>query len=600
LYLAGGDLALISSSFAANSAVGGAGGTAGIGGGGGIGGDGGAGGNGQPAGFSIIGPLGTRNSAPGGPGGNGGDGGNGGAGAAGGIGGAGGLCVGGGLYVASGSVTLSVSNLNFNSVQGGQGGVGGIAGSGANGGAGGAGGAGGSGASTGFGTPSGGFTIVIEPPGANGVDGAPGSNGNGATGGAGGNGGSGSGGGLFISGGSVTLINDTLSGHSASGGDGGESAGGAAGLAGTADAGGLKVNGGSLTLLNVTVAGNNVASGGTGGALDVTGGTVTLDNTLVALNTNGTGAGATPDDIGGTVDPSSAFNLIGTGGSGGLTGGVNGNQVGVANPVLGTLASNGGPTQTIALLPGSPAIGAGSDTIPGVTVPTTDQRGVARPSNSIDIGAFQDRGFTLTIVAGSSPQYTPVNTAFPKPLAVIVTSPFGDPVAGGVISFAVTAASNGAAATLGASDATISAGGQASVTAIANGIAGGYRVTASAAGVRAPARFTLKNIAARGGSGGSRQADATSTIALGLGLPSPDSATPTPWPSVRRAPLTRGFVKTARALAVYSPAKAGYAPVANEARSGLAPTFTLATLERQLPPQSRAEVGMSSRGHPSS
>jgi hypothetical protein len=353
-------------------------------------------------------------------------------------------------------------------------------------------------------------------------------------------------------------------------------------------------------MVNVTVSSNSVASGGTGGALDVTAGTVTLDNTIVALNTDGTGSGAVADDIAGTVDPSSAYNLIGTGGSGGLSNGDNGNLVGVANPGLDPrgLENNGGPTQTIALLPGSPAIGAGSNMISGVTVPTTDQRGVARPSNSIDIGAFQDRGFRLTIIAGSSPQFANVNTPFPKPLAVTVFSPYGDPVAGGVISFAVTPASNGAAATLSASEATISAGGQASVTAIANGTAGGYRVTAAAAGVRAPARFTLKNIAARGGSGGSGQADATSTIALGLGLPSPDSATPTPWPSIRRAPLTRGFVKTARALAVYSPGRAGYAPVADGARPGLAPTFIHESLERQLPPQSGADVRFSSGGHP--
>ena len=53
-------------------------------------------------------------------------------------------------------------------------------------------------------------------------------------------------------------------------------------------------------------------------------------------------------------------NLIGTGGSGGLTNGSNGNLVGVADPGLGTLADNGGPTQTIALLAGSPAIDAGN------------------------------------------------------------------------------------------------------------------------------------------------------------------------------------------------------------------------------------------------
>jgi hypothetical protein len=47
------------------------------------------------------------------------------------------------------------------------------------------------------------------------------------------------------------------------------------------------------------------------------------------------------------------------------------------------------------LLPGSPAIDAGSNSIPGVTVPATDQRGAVRgPAGSNagtapDIGAFE-------------------------------------------------------------------------------------------------------------------------------------------------------------------------------------------------------------------
>src|SRR5262249_7067465 len=59
------------------------------------------------------------------------------------------------------------------------------------------------------------------------------------------------------------------------------------------------------------------------------------------------------------------------------------------DPLLGPLASNGGPTQTMALLPGSPAIDVGSNSsIPaGVT---TDQRGSPRISGAaVDIGAFE-------------------------------------------------------------------------------------------------------------------------------------------------------------------------------------------------------------------
>lgn len=50
----------------------------------------------------------------------------------------------------------------------------------------------------------------------------------------------------------------------------------------------------------------------------------------------------TPDDISGTVDAASNNNLVGTGGSGGLTNGVNSNQVGVVDARLGPLAGNGG------------------------------------------------------------------------------------------------------------------------------------------------------------------------------------------------------------------------------------------------------------------
>ena len=59
-------------------------------------------------------------------------------------------------------------------------------------------------------------------------------------------------------------------------------------------------------------------------------------------------------------------------------------------PHAGALASNGGPTQTMALQAGSPAIGAGITAVfPGTdTDITADQRGVSRPS-SPDLGAFE-------------------------------------------------------------------------------------------------------------------------------------------------------------------------------------------------------------------
>src|SRR6185369_5191626 len=62
---------------------------------------------------------------------------------------------------------------------------------------------------------------------------------------------------------------------------------------------------------------------------------------------------------------------------------------------LGALASNGGPTQTHALLSGSPAINAGTAT--GAL--TTDQRGVARPQGAaVDIGAVEFASLIVTNV----------------------------------------------------------------------------------------------------------------------------------------------------------------------------------------------------------
>ncbi len=56
------------------------------------------------------------------------------------------------------------------------------------------------------------------------------------------------------------------------------------------------------------------------------------------------------------------------------------------DPRLDTLADNGGPTQTMALLTGSPAIDAGNNE----TCATTDQRGVTRPQGeACDIGAYE-------------------------------------------------------------------------------------------------------------------------------------------------------------------------------------------------------------------
>ena len=78
-----------------------------------------------------------------------------------------------------------------------------------------------------------------------------------------------------------------------------------------------------------------------------------------------------PDDIQGTVSQTSSNNITGTGGDGGLESGYFDNLVDVADPGLGPLANNGGPTQTMALLAGSPAAGAPALTYRAATRPTS-------------------------------------------------------------------------------------------------------------------------------------------------------------------------------------------------------------------------------------
>jgi CSLREA domain-containing protein len=253
----------------------------------------------------------------------------------------------------------------------------------------------------------------------------------------------------------------------------------------TAALGGGIENPGTLSVTNSTVAGNAATSSGGlyGGGIDNNNGTLTLANTIVSDSLNG----AVDLYNGGTI--SSAQNSLVQSVSGsGVQNGVNGNIVG-KDPLLSALGNYGGPTQTMALLPGSPAIDAGSNSAAAGL--TTDQRGVARVINgTVDIGAFESQGFTLSAISGSG-QSAQAGTAFAQPLVVTASSAYGEPVAGGQVTF--TAPASGASASLSGTPATIGANGQASVTATANGVVGqSYTVTASAAGAGA-AGFTLSN-----------------------------------------------------------------------------------------------------------
>ena len=152
------------------------------------------------------------------------------------------------------------------------------------------------------------------------------------------------------------------------------------------------------------------------------------------------------------------------------------------NQILTPLGNYGGATQTMALVPGSPAINAGNP-----NVMTADQRGVA-PVGIRDIGAYESKGFALTFSGGTA-QNTPVNTDFATPITVTLTeTAFNRPISGVSLNFA--APTDGASATL--TNAITNATGAATVLGTANGNAGSYTVFVLANGVTL-ASFTLTN-----------------------------------------------------------------------------------------------------------
>ncbi|KER11033.1 MAG: hypothetical protein HY22_00625, partial [[Candidatus Thermochlorobacteriaceae] bacterium GBChlB] len=246
----------------------------------------------------------------------------------------------------------------------------------------------------------------------------------------------------------------------------------------------------TIRIINCTITGNTASASGGGVCGEPSDGPIDrLLNTIVAGNS----ATSDPDISGDITTTGSTHNLIGNGtGMTGITNSVNGNQVGTSlapiNARLSALGSYGGSTQTVALLPGSPAINAGTAS----GAPTADQRGISRVG-ATDIGAFESRGFSITLTGGS-PQTTLVSTAFPVALQASVASPFSEPVNSGVITF--TPPGSGASCTFSVNPVTITSG-NVSTTATANSIFGSYAVTASASGITTPASYSLVNLAAQ-------------------------------------------------------------------------------------------------------
>jgi hypothetical protein len=177
----------------------------------------------------------------------------------------------------------------------------------------------------------------------------------------------GSGGGLHNYAGTVTVAESTISGNTASG-----------------NGGGLANNSGTLTMTESTIADNTVINSGYGGGL-YNNQMMTTRNVIIAGNTATNGP-----DVSGNLG-SQGHNLISNDAE---ASGFDLTDLLNLDPLLGPLQDNGGPTFTMALLDGSPAIDAGDNT----DAPDWDQRGpgfprivgIIDPENpNIDIGAFE-------------------------------------------------------------------------------------------------------------------------------------------------------------------------------------------------------------------
>jgi hypothetical protein len=270
-------------------------------------------------------------------------------------------------------------------------------------------------------------------------------------------GGSAAGAGLDVTG-PLTLTDSTLSGNRASGGPAAAGSFGGGGFGGAIDLSD------PTTIVNSTIAGNQVSAGAGagehalgGGVYDQQLGTETLTLASVTIAGNTATAATSAMALGGNLSrsansPITARDTIITAGTASAGSancdgkiasdaghnlestapsqcGLNpdaGDVIG-SDPLLGALASNGGPTRTMAPGTGSPAIGAGAactDPSSGGQPLKTDQRGDPR-TNPCDIGAFQGQPPTVTVapaitgraVVGETVTCSPGNYAGDAPLA---------------------------------------------------------------------------------------------------------------------------------------------------------------------------------------
>jgi hypothetical protein len=204
---------------------------------------------------------------------------------------------------------------------------------------------------------------------------------------------SGRGGGLYLGYNDAIIVSSTISGNQLMGiGDG-------AGIFSTKE----------LTVQYSTISNNRIGNELSRGAGMSISAVSKISHSIIAANFAGTSA--SDIRVPNNGQPTLRFSLLGSNAGTGLNPApvgspdANGNLIGTAsnpiNPMLGPLADNGGPTNTHALLTGSPAINAGDPNLVlgHNDVPEFDQRGapfarirLARGANGrIDIGAYESQ-----------------------------------------------------------------------------------------------------------------------------------------------------------------------------------------------------------------
>ena len=272
----------------------------------------------------------------------------------------------------------------------------------------------------------------------------------------------GAGGGLLLSGTNVTIMDTTVSGNTVTscfsgfngfcGGGGIHAADAGSGVvrhtaitnnqvsagSGAGYGGGILVSAGSLHLLNTTVSGNGTEL--RGGGVANFGPELRVSATTIGPNTTQTGSGTGVHNEGaalvtGTiVDTDQVFACSGMGTLVSLGANVAGTTPSgcafthpsdvVGDALLAPLASNGGPTQTMAIPNNSPAVDRFVSCVDAATAPVTDdQRHVGRPLDGNGSGGAQCDSGAFEAPTGTPPTATPTRTPTRTPTATATRTP---------------------------------------------------------------------------------------------------------------------------------------------------------------------------------